>query len=227
MNTVRLILGGVLIVFGVVAAIAETLGFSVLIYYGTRIGGALGLAAIILGALIIGPKMYVKYADSFAEGTGWFVSWLAVLMVVVVFANVILRYVFGKGVLALQDMSWYVFGVMYWLGAAYALKNDRHVRVDIFYVNMKPKQQAWINFLGSIFLLIPWCILGVLISISFVESSFRVLETTPDPGGLPARWILKAIIPLGFIFLLIQGMSLVFSSFLQLTGKLTIPEEGR
>lgn len=226
MKTVRLIIGGLLIVFGVVTAMAETLGFSVLIYYGTRVGGALGLIAIILGALIIGPERYIKYADRFADGIGWLVSWLTVMMVVMVFTNVVLRYVFGKGVLALQDLSWYVFGVLYWLGAAYALKHDRHVRVDIFYVNMKPKLKAWVNLLGSVFLLIPWCFLGVLASISFVESAFRILETSPDPGGLSGRWLLKLIIPLGFIFLLIQGMSMIFTSLQQLRGKMALPEEG-
>lgn len=226
MKSIRLIIGGLLILFGVVAAMAETLGYPVLIYYGTRVGGALGLASIILGAFVIGPEPYIKYADLFAEGTGWAVSWLATIMVVVVFVNVVLRYVFGKGVLALQDLSWYLFGFLYWLGAAFALKHDRHVRVDIFYVNMSPRLKAWVNLLGTIFLLIPWCVLGVLISISFVEDSFRVLEMSPDPGGLPARWLLKATIPLGFIFLLIQGISLLFTSALQLRGKLPLPEEG-
>ncbi|MCG3208547.1 MAG: hypothetical protein FOGNACKC_02157 [Anaerolineae bacterium] len=226
MNTVRLILGGALIVFGVAAAMAEVLGYSVLIYYGTRVGGALGLITIVLGALIIGPEKYIKYANNFADGTGWVVSWLAVLMVVVVFVNVVLRYVFGKGVLALQDLSWYLFAIMYWLGAAFALKNDRHVRVDIFFVNMRGKLKAWVNLLGTALFLLPWSFLGVLISISFVQDAFRVLETSPDPGGLPGRWLIKAIIPLGFIFLLIQGMSLLFTSFLQLRGKLPFPEEG-
>lgn len=226
MKSIRLIIGGALILFGVVAAMAEVLGYPVLIYYGTRVGGVLGLASIILGALVVGPEPYIKYADLFADGTGWIVSWLATIMVVVVFANVVLRYVFGKGILALQDLSWYLFGILYWLGAAFALKYDRHVRVDIFYVNMAPRLKAWINLFGTIFLLIPWCVLGVLISISFVEDSFRVLETSPDPGGLPARWLLKATIPLGFIFLLIQGMSLLFTSVLQLRGKLPLSEEG-
>ena len=226
MKTIRLIVGGLLVVFGVVAAMAEVMGYPILIYYGTRVGGALGLISIVLGALIIGPEPYIKYADSFADGVGWLVSWLATIMVIVVFVNVVLRYVFGKGMLALQDLSWYLFGVLYWLGAAYTLKYDRHVRVDIFYVNMRPRLKVWVNFLGVIFLLIPWCFLGVLISISFVESAFRVLETSPDPGGLPARWLLKATIPLGFIFLLIQGMSMLFTSFLQLRGKLPLPKEG-
>ena len=149
---------------------AEVMGYPILIYYGTRVGGALGLISIVLGALIIGPEPYIKYADSFADGVGWLVSWLATIMVIVVFVNVVLRYVFGKGMLALQDLSWYLFGVLYWLGAAYTLKYDRHVRVDIFYVNMRPRLKVWVNFLGVIFLLIPWCFLGVLISISFVES---------------------------------------------------------
>jgi TRAP-type mannitol/chloroaromatic compound transport system permease small subunit len=225
-KTVRLIIGGLLVVFGVLAAMAEVMGYPVLIYYGTRVGGLLGLVCIILGPIIIGPEPYVKYADNFAEGTGWVISWLATIMVVVVFVNVVLRYVFGKGLLALQDLSWYLFGLMYWLGAAFALKHDRHVRVDIFYVNMNPRFKVWVNLLGTVFLLIPWCILGVLISISFVESSFQVMETSPDPGGLPGRWLLKASIPLGFIFLLIQGMSLLFTSLLQLKGKLPLPEEG-
>jgi TRAP-type mannitol/chloroaromatic compound transport system permease small subunit len=220
------IAGALLVVFGTIAVMTEQFGYSVLIYYGTQVGGALGIVLIIGGAILVGPEPYMKYANAFSEGTGVAVSWLTTLMVVVVFVNVVLRYVFGKGLLALQDLSWYLFGILFMLGAAYTLQHDRHVRVDIIYINLSPKLKAWINLLGAILFLLPFCVLGILISVDFVETSFRVGETTPDPGGLPARYLIKAMIPLGFLLMLIQGLSLIFKSFLQLQGKLPLPKEG-
>jgi len=220
------ILGIVLVLFGVVAVSTEVFGYSVLIYYGTRVGGMLGIGAIILGAILIGPEPFIRYSDAINEEVGKAVSWLTTLMVVVVFVNVVLRYIFGKGSLALQDLSWYLFGILFMLGAAYTLKHDRHVRVDIVYVNLPAKAKVWVNLVGGILFLIPFCILGILISADFVETSFRIQETSPDPGGLPARYVIKAMIPLGFLLLLIQGISLIFSSLQQLRGKLPLPKEG-
>lgn len=216
-----------LIIFGCIAVMLEAFGFSLLIYYGTPLGGIIGLISIAAGAIILGPSAYMTYIDNFTEGVGLTVSWLTTIMVIVVCTNVILRYVFGQGLLALQDLSWYLFGVLYMLGAAYTLKHDRHVRVDIVYANLSPKAKVWINLLGSVFFLMPLCLLGIFISMEFVTTSFTIRETTPDPGGLPARYLIKSMIPLGFLFLLLQGISMLYQSILQLRGVLPLPvEEG-
>lgn len=234
------IIGQGLVAVGLVAVLAEILDYPLLIYYGDPIGGVLGIGGIFIGVTFItiatiAPEvrsrkpnlleLYTIFVDTFNEKLGTGVGWLTTVMVVVVFVNVVLRYVFGQSYLALQDMSWYVFGTVFLIGAAYTLRHDRHVRVDIFYVKYPPKVKVWVDLLGSIFLLIPFCILGLYVSGEFVERSFAIQETSPDAGGLAARYLAKSTISLGFILLLLQGISLIFRSILQLRGKLSLPEE--
>jgi TRAP-type mannitol/chloroaromatic compound transport system permease small subunit len=218
------VVGTILVAVGVVAIVSEAFSFSLLIYYGTPIGALLGLGSIIIGAILIGPETYITSTDRFTETVGRATTWLTTIMVIVVCLNVVLRYIFGAGLLALQDASWYIFGVLYLVGAAYTLKHDRHVRVDIIYTNLSPKAKAWVNLLGGIFFLIPFCILGVWISLDFVSVSWNVRETTPDPGGLPARYAIKFMIPLGFTLILMQGLAEILKAYQQIRGKLPLPD---
>ena len=112
-----------------------------------------------------------------------------------------------------------LFAVIFLIGAAYTLKHDRHVRVDVLYMKFSKKYQAWINFLGCIIFLIPFSILVIWASQKFVMNSFKFQEISPDPGGLPARYILKACVPLGFFLILLQGFSLMFRSLLTILDK--------
>jgi TRAP-type mannitol/chloroaromatic compound transport system permease small subunit len=169
-------------------------------------------------------RVYINFANQTSEKLGIAVSWLTTVMVIVVCVNVGFRYILGWSYLALQDLSWHLFGIIFLLGAPYTLLHDRHVRVDVFYINLSPKMKAWVNLLGGIVFLIPFCILGMWVSWDFVAKSYAMDERSPDPGGLPARYLLKGVIPLGFFFLLMQGLSLVFTSFLQITGKMELPE---
>ncbi len=234
------IIGGVLVAIGLAAMLAELLHNSLLIYYGNPVGGFLGMVGIAVGAILITIateadklreagfnvlKWYIVFVDGYNENLGIGVGWFTTVMVVVVFVNVVLRYVFGQSLLALQDMSWQVFGVVFLIGAAYTLKYDRHVRVDIFYVNYPPKVKLWINLLGSILLLVPFCILGIWVSWDFVERSFMQQEVSPDAGGLAARYLAKSLIPIGFFLILLQGISFALKSFLQLIGKLPMPPD--
>jgi len=145
----------------------------------------------------------------FSELTGKLVSWLVLAMVLLVSYDVTMRYFFLSGSVALQEMEWHLFSLIFLVGAAYTLKHDDHVRLDIFYESkfMNDERRAWINLLGSLFLLIPFCILIITTAWPFVYQSYIHLEGSPDPGGLPYRWILKASIPLGFTLLLLQGIS--------------------
>ena len=119
----------------------------------------------------------------------------------------------------MQELEWHLFAIIFLVGAAYTLKYDRHVRVDVLYMKFKPKTKAWVNFLGSLIFLLPVCLIGIWSSKNFVMNSFLIGEGSPDPGGLPARYILKAVIPIGFFLLLLQGMALSFRSLIEITGK--------
>ncbi|MDM8569825.1 TRAP transporter small permease subunit [Thiotrichales bacterium HSG1] len=116
---------------------------------------------------------------------------------------------FSIGSTALQELQWHLFAVIFLFGAAYTLKHDEHVRVDIIYNSLwlTDRHRAWIDLLGGLFFLIPFCLLIIIASWSFVYNSFIHLEISPDPGGLPYRFLLKAAIPLSFLLLMLQGIA--------------------
>ena len=164
-------------------------------------------------------KAYINFIDKLNEKIGSLTSWLTALLVLVVSYDVMVRYVFGESSVGLQELEWHLFALIFLVAAAYTLKMDDHVRVDVFYTKFSPKKQALVNFLGAILFLIPFCLLVIYSSQDFVSLSFRIGETSPDAGGLPARYILKAFIPISFFLLLLQGLALALKSFLQLKGK--------
>ena len=163
-------------------------------------------------------KRLCAWIDRLNIWVGRFVAWTTALVVVVVFVDVVMRYAFKTSFVFTQELEWHLFAFIFLIGAGYTLLKDGHVRVDIFYQRMSPKGRAWINFLGVIFFLIPGCLLIIVTSLKFVENSFAVMEGSPDPGGIPFRWLLKACIPAGFVLVLIQGISLGLKSLLVILG---------
>jgi TRAP-type mannitol/chloroaromatic compound transport system permease small subunit len=147
--------------------------------------------------------------DAISEGVGRVVAWLIPLMVLIIGYDVTMRYLFRIGSVALQELEWHLFAIVFLLGAAYTLKHDGHVRVDIFYRSRRvsERQRAWIDIFGTLFFLIPFCVLIIVSAWPFVMNSFAMGEGSPDAGGLPYRYLLKAAIPVGFALLLLQGIS--------------------
>ncbi len=164
-------------------------------------------------------KKISQFIDALNEKTGLFAAWLTSLMVITVVYDVIMRYGFKKGNIAVQEMEWHIFAVVFLIGAAYSLKKDAHVRVDIFYTKLSTKKKAWIDLLGTFIFLIPFSIMVIYSTSNFIESSWAVREVSPDPGGLPCRYILKAMIPAGFVLLILQGISQAIKNILVITGK--------
>jgi len=128
---------------------------------------------------------------------------------------VAMRYLFQSGSVALQELEWHIFSLIFLLGAAYTFKHGDHVRVDVFYQSrfMSNRHRAMVNFIGGLVFLIPFCILVIAGSVPFIESAYNFSEGSPDPGGLPYRFILKSAIPVGFFLLLLQGIAAMLSSF--------------
>ncbi len=152
--------------------------------------------------------------EALSEWSGRLVAWLLLLMVLVIGYDVAMRYLFQSGAVALQELEWHLFALVFLLGAAYTLKHDGHVRVDVFYQSRRlgPRGRAWVDILGCLFFLIPFCLLVIHASIPFVENAWRLGEGSPDPGGLGHRYLLKAAIPLGFTLLLLQGVAMLIRS---------------
>lgn len=148
------------------------------------------------------------------------VSWLVLAMVLVIIYDVGMRYLFRIGSVGLQELEWHLFSVLFLLAAAAVLKDDGHVSVDVIYKSRRisDRTRTWINLLGSLFLLLPFCLMILHSAWPYVLSSFLILEGSPDPGGLPYRFLLKLMIPLGFFLLLLQGIAVAIDNTLVLLG---------
>ena len=158
----------------------------------------------------------VYYIDAFTDYSGRWLAWLALAMALVTALIVIMRYGFNTGSIMAQEAVTYMHGTLFMLGAAYALKSGAHVRVDIFYRNYGPRAKAWVNSLGGIVFLMPLCIFICFASWNYVAESWAIRETSPEPGGIPAVFLLKSLIPLMAINLFLQGLAETLRSALVL-----------
>ena len=152
---------------------------------------------------------------------GWIgrgVAWVSLGLVLVVFTDVVMRYLFNISFVFTQELEWHLFAFIFLIGAGYTLLQDGHVRVDIIYQRLTGKGRAWINFFGVLLFLIPGCLMVITTSWKFAANSFAMLEGSPDPGGIPLRFIIKGCIPAGFTLLLLQGISMGLHSFMQILG---------
>jgi TRAP-type mannitol/chloroaromatic compound transport system permease small subunit len=156
--------------------------------------------------------------DHFQERFGGGVSWLSLAMVLVVFGDVVSRYTFRVTSGAVQELEWYLFGTLYLLAAGYTLLHDEHVRVDIVYSKLSPRARAWLDFVLFWLFFFPSCVVVIYAAWPFVRTAWSVWEGSPDPGGLPLRWLLKSMIIAGFVLLLIQGVSQTIKSFYRAMG---------
>ena len=156
-----------------------------------------------------------ELVEKLSGGIGWFgemcgraLAWLVLALVLLVGYDVMMRYFFLSGSIAIQELEWHLFSLIFLLGAAYTLKHDDHVRLDLVYRSrfMSDYRRAWVNLVCSLLFLVPFCVLIIESSWPFVSQAYRFAEGSPDPGGLPYRWLLKAAIPLGFFLLIIQGI---------------------
>ncbi len=169
----------------------------------------------------------VKPIDLLSEWLGRVVSYLSFLMVLVMSAVVLIRYGFNNNSIALQESVTYMHGILFLLAAAYTLKHDGHVRVDIFYRDFSPTTKAWINSLGTLVFLLPVCGFIFFSSFHYVAESWRVREASPLPGGLPGVYLLKTLIPLFAFTLMLQGVAEIFRNLLLLvTQDVKTPKPG-
>ncbi|WP_419657406.1 DctQ13: C4-TRAP dicarbooxylate transporter [Desulfosarcina variabilis str. Montpellier] len=170
-------------------------------------------------------KMITGIIDRSNELVGRVVSWVSLLLVLVVFVDVVMRYAFKISFVFTQELEWHLFAFIFLIGAGYTLLHDGHVRVDIIYQRLGTKGKAWINLIGVIFFLIPGCLLVISTSWKFVGNSFSIMEGSPDPGGIPYRFIVKGTMTVGYILLLLQGISMGLHALLQVLGLETADEE--
>lgn len=164
-------------------------------------------------------KRTILLIDGINTKVGNATSWLTTILVWVICLDVLFRYLFNISYPGVFELEWHIFSLIFLLGAAYTLKSDKHVRVDVLYSKFSEKGKAWVNLIGTIIFLVPFSVVVIKSSIPFVVNSFNILEGSPDPGGLPFRFIVKSAIPIGFSLLLLQAISLILKSILVIQGK--------
>lgn len=154
-------------------------------------------------------KKIVRFCDGLNEWIGsYLVSAVVFVFVGTIFSNVIMRYVFNTSFVFMAELEWHLFAFVFLIGAGYTLLHDGHVRVDIFYSLMSPKMRAFINCVGVLIFLFPSCYLVLNTSIPWVKVAYDIGEVSLDPGGIPFRFLLKAVLPVGYFLILLQGVSL-------------------
>jgi len=134
--------------------------------------------------------------------------------VLLVCIDVLRRFLFERTDAWIMELEWHLFAMVFLLGAGYTLKENKHVRVDLFYSQFSEKNKALINLVGGMVLLLPLCLLLVYISVQYSYSSYMIGEGSPDPGGLPYRFVIKSMIPFGMFLLLLQGLSEIAKAFI-------------
>lgn len=199
--------------------------------------------------------------DALNERLGQLSGWLAIALMLVTVSQVVARYVFNASSVGMQELEWHLFGALFLLAGGYTLKEEGHVRVDLFYARMSRRRQALINVLGIVLMLLPICGIVVWYGTGFTARSWAfdnprppdyysaalgldgllyglvaplegwwrahilVGEISPDPGGLEARWLVKALMPLGFLLLGLQGLAALIQNLAVLVGPADGPEK--
>jgi TRAP-type mannitol/chloroaromatic compound transport system permease small subunit len=156
--------------------------------------------------------------DKLNEKVGWIATCLVLIACVVSAGNAMMRYGFNLSSNAWLEIQWYLFGGMVMLGAAYTLKQNEHVRVDVFYSRYKDRTRLWVDLLGGVFFLLPMTIIIGWLSWPLFINSWEINEISGNAGGL-LRWPVKILIPLGFFLLTLQGLSEIIKRIAALAGR--------
>ncbi|MDB5507950.1 MAG: transporter small permease subunit [Hyphomicrobiales bacterium] len=184
---------------------------------GGRFGSRLSIAdprpteSLIVHQMVEDPGQLERLArrlDVVVEHAGRFGAWTGFALVLVMAGNVLMRYVFHKGSVAMQELEWHLMAPVSLLCIAFAIKHEGHIRVDILYGQMALRTQQVIELISCVLALLL-CVILVYLSIPYVMQSYSILEGSPDPGGLPYRFIVKSMIPLGFVLLGLQSLASV------------------
>jgi len=159
--------------------------------------------------------------DRISTASGQAAAWLTLFMVIVTFVVVVMRYVFDAGWIWVQESVVWMHAMVFMLGAAYTLRSEEHVRVDVFYRTMGEQRRAWVDLIGVLIFLMPLCLFLAWKSFDFVTQSWSLREASRESGGLPYPFIpmLKSVLLLMPITVALQGLSLLLNSLQTLRGK--------
>ena len=152
------------------------------------------------------PKLSVAL-DGIVRFVGELTSWLCILLVAAIIVQVILRYVFGRGLVVLEELQWHFYGIMIMIAIPYGVITDSHIRLDLLHSRFSQRKKEKIEIFGILFLLLPLIVVIFMHSLDFVADSWRVNERSDAPMGLCCRWAFKSFIPIGMGLLAIAVFS--------------------
>ena len=162
-------------------------------------------------------KNLVAAVDRGVDLLGRAASWLSLAIIVLMAGNVLLRYAFGIGSVWSQELEWHLLAPLVLFGMTYALQKGEHVRVDVFYARYSPRGQALVDLVSAV-LAVLISVFVIRYSIEYVNQSMSIGEVSSDPGGLTHRWVLKALIPLGFAVFALQAAAQGVGAALRLSA---------
>ena len=171
--------------------------------------------AIAFGAVV--PRVlppFVRVVDALNDWVGRMVSWVCIAMVLTTLAVVVMRYVFNYGQVFIQESYVWMHGIVFMVGAGYALLHDAHVRVDVIYRPASIRYKAWVDLFGVMLLLLPILVILAQVATPYVWDSWDRLEVSREAGGLPGLFLLKSVILVFCVLVLLQGLSLAARSYL-------------
>jgi TRAP-type mannitol/chloroaromatic compound transport system permease small subunit len=150
-------------------------------------------------------SLVTQRIEALIDGVGRVTLYLALAMIALVASNVLLRYAFSFGSVWAQELEWHLLAAVILLGMSHAMQRGESVRVDVFYADFSPRGKFIVNLVSGL-LMVAIALIFIKLSVNYVAQSFAIGETSPDPGGIPYRWAVKGLIPLGFGLLLLQAL---------------------
>ncbi len=158
-----------------------------------------------------------RACEAVVETCGLVTAWSSFALVLVMAGNVLLRYAFHTGSVAMQELEWHLMAPIALLGMSYAIQKEGHVRVDVLFARQSWRYRETVDAISHL-LVLAMAIIMVWLALPYVEQSFVIGEKSPDPGGLTHRFVLKSLIPLGFVLLGIQALAAMLRALLKLSG---------
>lgn len=174
------------------------------------------LDVVLTNPIAAGLYRWSQRLDWFIEKISQSVAWLTLFLVLLVAFDVGARYLFHRSWVAEQELEWHILAVIAMMAAAYTLQQGEHVRVDVFYQYYSDRVKMWMDALFPLLIVIPVGLIIAFMSLNFVQMAYAIGEGSPDPGGLPYRWVIKAFIPLGFLLVSLQGVVMTIQAFAHL-----------
>ena len=137
------------------------------------------------------------------------VSWVWIALLAVIVLNVTMRYVFGEGRIEFEEIQWHLYAVGFLIGLSACFDTDDHIRVDLLHGRLRPRTRAWIELYGLLLLFVPFVLMVLVYSVPFVAYAYATQEVSDSAGGLPYRWLIKAVLPVAFLLLIVAGFGRV------------------